>query len=137
MRQYLNLFAWAQFLSRRCLLNVVRIERVYMITLLQLIKAALMLCTVLSAHETTLIMIGDAVASFLEQEDPTTKNMCLLSLKDIRKKGYQAGSKVWKNNRFIWRERCMLETCEGNDLVTCFEQTFSMIFQATMLYTYH
>jgi hypothetical protein len=33
--------------------------------------------------------IGDAIASFLEEEDPTTKNMCLVTSKQIRKHGFQ------------------------------------------------
>ena len=33
--------------------------------------------------------LGDAVASFLEEPDPTTKDMCLVSSKQIRKHGFQ------------------------------------------------
>lgn len=33
--------------------------------------------------------LGDAVASFLEEEDPTTKDMCLVSSKQVRKNGFQ------------------------------------------------
>lgn len=35
--------------------------------------------------------LGDAIASFLESEDPTTKDMCLVSSKQIRKHGFTAG----------------------------------------------
>jgi hypothetical protein len=33
--------------------------------------------------------LGDAIVSFLEKEDATTKNMCLVSSKQIRKHGFQ------------------------------------------------
>ncbi|KAF1845476.1 uncharacterized protein K460DRAFT_311919 [Cucurbitaria berberidis CBS 394.84] len=33
--------------------------------------------------------LGDAIASFLEEEDPTTKNMCLVSSKQVRKHGFK------------------------------------------------
>jgi|TARA_R110002003_G_scaffold117_23_gene10482 hypothetical protein len=51
-----------------------------------------------------LITMGDAVASFLEQADPTTKNMCLLSIHDVRKSGYQAGAREWLDRRLRWKD---------------------------------
>ena len=33
--------------------------------------------------------MGDAIASFLEEEDPTTKDMCLVSSTQVRKNGFQ------------------------------------------------
>lgn len=51
-----------------------------------------------------LITMGDAVASFLGKSDPTTKNMCLLSIRDVRRKGYQAGARQWLNERLKWKD---------------------------------
>jgi hypothetical protein len=51
-----------------------------------------------------LITMGDGVASFLEKADPTTKDMCLLSIHDVRKKGYHPGAKEWLNQRFKWKD---------------------------------
>lgn len=34
--------------------------------------------------------LGDAIASFLEKEDTTTRDMCLVSSKQIRKRGFQS-----------------------------------------------
>jgi hypothetical protein len=44
-----------------------------------------------------LITMGDGVASFLEKADPTTKDMCLLSIHDVRKNGSTNASsgKMW------------------------------------------
>ena len=51
-----------------------------------------------------LITMGDAVASFLKKSDPYTKNMCLLSIRDVKKHGYQTGPREWSNAQFRWRD---------------------------------
>jgi hypothetical protein len=57
-----------------------------------------------------LITVGDAVASFLEKADPTTKGMCLLTIRDVRKGDYQqANSRVWLNQRFKWKDVASLK----------------------------
>jgi hypothetical protein len=48
-------------------------------------KAICMFLTVWNAKEYPLVTLGDAIASFLEVSDPTTRNMCLISKKDIDK----------------------------------------------------
>ena len=47
--------------------------------------------------------MGDAVASFLETEDTSTRNMCLVNIKDIRK-GHDPGVVVWEDPQFRWRD---------------------------------
>jgi hypothetical protein len=44
-----------------------------------------MLLTVLNAKGYPLVTLGDAIASFFEDADPTTKNMCLVSKEDVEK----------------------------------------------------
>jgi hypothetical protein len=52
-----------------------------------------------------LITVGDAVASFLEKPDATTKGMCLLSIRDVRQGDYQeANPRKWLNQRFKWKD---------------------------------
>jgi hypothetical protein len=52
-----------------------------------------------------LITVGDAIASFLEKPDPTTKHMCLLSIHDVRKKDYQeANARAWLHQRYKWKD---------------------------------
>jgi hypothetical protein len=51
-------------------------------------------CTILFTDELRLITMGYTVASFLDNEDASTKDMYLLPLKDVRTKGYQVGSRV-------------------------------------------
>lgn len=48
--------------------------------------------------------VGDAIASFLEREDPTTKELCLVSSKQIRKSGFQEpyAPQVFTRDRPRW-----------------------------------
>jgi hypothetical protein len=59
---------------------------------------------VFRVRDEPLITMGDAVASFLENSDSTTKDMCLLSIQDVRNKGYQTGPREWVNQRFRWKD---------------------------------
>jgi hypothetical protein len=65
----------------------------------------MMLYVVFYVRDEPLITMGDAVASFLDNPDSTTKNMCLLSIHDVRKKHFQAGGgREWCNPRFRWKD---------------------------------
>ena len=48
--------------------------------------------------------IGDAIASFLEREDPTTTGMCLVTSQQIRKQGFQTRyeSQMYNSTRPRW-----------------------------------
>jgi hypothetical protein len=48
-------------------------------------KAICMLLTVWNTKEYPLVTLGDAIASFLEDPDPTTTNMCLVSKENVEK----------------------------------------------------
>jgi hypothetical protein len=63
-------------------------------TVIQTVKAMVTRCTILFTDELRLITMGYTVASFLDNEDASTKDMYLLPLKDVRTKGYQVGSRV-------------------------------------------
>ncbi|KAF1848866.1 uncharacterized protein K460DRAFT_364812 [Cucurbitaria berberidis CBS 394.84] len=76
-----------------------------LITVLNLVKAALMFYIAFFISDEPIITMGDAIASFLEKSDSTTKNMCLVSLKDFKeKKGYTAGPRQWDNKRYKWKD---------------------------------
>lgn len=49
-----------------------------------------------------LITLGDAISSFLNDPDPTTKNMCLADKNEFRKTGWQATKTTWKPGRHRW-----------------------------------
>lgn len=77
-----------------------------LVTILNLIKAVLIFYTAFGTKEDPLMTMGDAVASFLERRDPTTKGMCLLSRSDVKKqKGYfPAGPKEWTGKKRRWKD---------------------------------
>lgn len=56
-----------------------------LVTLLNLFKAILIFYTAFGVKEEPLMTMGDAVASFLAEEDPTTKDMCLLTIHAAKK----------------------------------------------------
>lgn len=65
-----------------------------------------MFYTVFTTTEEPLITMGDAVASFLENEDASTRNNCLLTVKEVRSGYNQAVTEVavWEDPQFRWRD---------------------------------
>ncbi|KAF2832511.1 hypothetical protein CC86DRAFT_366289 [Ophiobolus disseminans] len=74
------------------------------VCVLNFVKAAIMFFIVFRVGDEPLITMGDAAASFLETNDPTTKNMCLLSIHDARENGYKAGAREWLDQRYRWKD---------------------------------
>ncbi|KAF1972724.1 hypothetical protein BU23DRAFT_534554 [Bimuria novae-zelandiae CBS 107.79] len=72
-----------------------------LVTILNVFKAILIFYTAFGTKEEPLMTMGDAVASFLERQDETTKGMCLLSVRDVKShKGYfPVGVKAWSGKR--------------------------------------
>ena len=71
---------------------------------LNLFKAILMVCTLLSIEEEPLMAMGDAIASFLQRPDPTTVNMCLASRTDVMAKhNFNPGPRRWAGKTYRWR----------------------------------
>jgi hypothetical protein len=77
-----------------------------LVTVLNLLKAAVMCYVALGIKENPIMTMGDAVASFLEKKDPTTAGMCLLSIHDARHNhGYfPAGRKQFERKGNAWRD---------------------------------
>lgn len=68
-------------------------------------KATIMILTWWKLRTPTLVTIGDAVTSFLDNPDPTTTGICLITKRDIqnskgRWKGQ--GAKRWAPKRHFW-----------------------------------
>ena len=67
------------------------------------IKATIMILTFVRLKEPTLVTLGDAIASFLDEPDPTTTGICLSTRADIcagRWKNQPA--KQWVSKRHFW-----------------------------------
>ncbi|KAJ4299332.1 hypothetical protein N0V90_004577 [Kalmusia sp. IMI 367209] len=89
----------------RCKIQFTRPIAIW-VTILNVFKAALIFYTAFGTKEDPLMTMGDAVASFLERKDETTKGMCLLSVRDVKShKGYfPAGPKQWTGKRRRWKD---------------------------------
>lgn len=56
-------------------------------------------------HDEPLMTMGDAVASFLEKEDSTTKDMCSSTLEDFRnRRGFLVQRRQWSDKRHRWKD---------------------------------
>jgi hypothetical protein len=88
-----------------------------LVTALNLFKAILMFCTVLLVKEDPLMTMGDAVASFMTNNDMTTKNMCLLTNDDTKTMFVRTGNnlskslghslggaKKWSRTTYRWKD---------------------------------
>jgi hypothetical protein len=71
-----------------------------LVTVLNVLKAALIFYTAFFTKEQPLMTMGDAVASFLEVEDPTTIGFCLASREDT----WSAGPRQWNGATFRWKD---------------------------------
>ncbi|KAH7120280.1 hypothetical protein B0J13DRAFT_457311 [Dactylonectria estremocensis] len=60
-----------------------------------IIKLVGLVVTWLCLEKQPLLTLGDVMASFLEHNDPETKDMCLVSRSSGRPLSWQAGSRIW------------------------------------------
>lgn len=72
-----------------------------LVTVLNLLKSILIFYTALGTKDDPLMTMGDAVASFLEKRDETTKGMCLLSMRNVKEnRGYfPTGPRTWRGKQ--------------------------------------
>ncbi|KAF2737403.1 hypothetical protein EJ04DRAFT_574588 [Polyplosphaeria fusca] len=77
-----------------------------LVTILNFVKAIIIFYTAFRVKESPLMTMGDAVASFMDSQDPTTKDMCLLTMGDAKQhKGYfPAGPKTWTQRKNRWKD---------------------------------
>lgn len=78
----------------------------YLVTFLNLFKAVLILYTVFYVKDNPLMTMGDAVASFMEDRDPTTKDLCLLTMHDLKQHRdfFPAGPREWSGQKYRWKD---------------------------------
>lgn len=76
-------FCLSQQTDEHCKLQF-SLQIVIVIIIINTLKMILMLYVVFGLSETPLMTIGDAIASFLNEEDSTTKGCCLVSKFDIK-----------------------------------------------------
>jgi hypothetical protein len=74
-----------------------------LVTIINLLKAALMFYASFQVSGEPLTTVGDAIASFLDHPDSTTKSLCLLSVTDIKKGYIRPGGREWTRPKASWR----------------------------------
>ena len=67
-----------------------------------LIKTVSMVLVFLGDGSRPLMTVGDAIASFLNEPDPATKNICLADKYFFRKNPWQERTLSWKSKRHRW-----------------------------------
>lgn len=67
-----------------------------------LVKASCMVLIVLKERSQPLVIVGDAISSFLNEPDPATKNVCLADKYFFREEGWQARKMTWLPKRHRW-----------------------------------
>lgn len=74
------------------------------------VKAVCMVLAVFESKDNPLVTVGDAVASFLNNEDTTTVGMCIVTMKEIKKGAWKHAEaiqgewypRMWKPYRAFW-----------------------------------
>ena len=74
-----------------------------LVTMINLAKAALMFYAAFYVTGEPLMTVGDAIASFIEQPDAVTRNLCLLSITDIKNGYIRPGGREWTHPESSWR----------------------------------
>lgn len=84
-----------------------------LITVLNAIKTGLIFYTAFWIKEEPVVTIGDAVSSFMENEDRTTRGMCLLSLQDVKTKNRNSWllPKQYIDKRYRWKDAISRTHC--------------------------
>ncbi|KAF2867447.1 hypothetical protein BDV95DRAFT_446910, partial [Massariosphaeria phaeospora] len=100
-----------------------------LVTILNFVKVLLILYAVFGFDEEPLITMGDAVVSFMEKEDPTTRDLCLVAMGDAKSQAFpvSTGPMVWKRTQHRWIEATTKARCIA---------TFTMFFVAILLVSY-
>lgn len=100
-------YCLAQQVEEHCKLQL-SVHLSTIVIILNAIKVILMVWVVLQVKESPLMTMGDAVASFLTEADPTTEDMCLLTKKEFRSKEYRfqkmfkKGPRPFSEKRHRW-----------------------------------
>jgi len=101
-------YCLAEKLNQRCTVEF-SIDLAMVVIVFNFAKAVVHLYTFLYVRENPLMTIGDAIASFLSQEDWTTRDLCLMSKADINLWGKIKGNGLqareparFRHNRQRW-----------------------------------
>lgn len=75
-------YCLSEKLRGQCSLNVA-VSLLFVVIVFNFIKLVAIISTIYTIKDNPLITIGDAISSFIEEEDVTTRGMCLLTREDV------------------------------------------------------
>lgn len=95
-------YCLSQELDEKCMLQF-SLPIMLTVIICNLIKTICMiLVLLLMKGSQPLVIVGDAIASFLNEPDFTTKNICLADKYFFRKKDWQTKTMTWRLERLCW-----------------------------------
>lgn len=94
-------YCLVQEVDEKCMLQF-SLPIILIVIICNLIKTACMVWVVLEGGPRPLVTVGDAVASFLNEPDFVTKNICLANKRFFRKKDWQKKLLTWQFKRHRW-----------------------------------
>lgn len=97
-------YCLVQETDEHCQLNF-SVSIMVIVIIVNMIKAVVMITTVLKLRAPALATVGDAIATFLDEPDPTTKSMCLATKDDFSKgnwKKRRVDPVPWVSKRPFW-----------------------------------
>ncbi|KUJ12911.1 uncharacterized protein LY89DRAFT_721741 [Mollisia scopiformis] len=95
-------YCMVELVEEECQLNF-SLSIMLIVIAFNVLKACLMILTALKINEPTLVTIGDAIASFLQEPDPTTEGLCLSNKIDFQNKKWALRTpKQWKPKKHFW-----------------------------------
>lgn len=93
----------SQEVDEKCALHF-SLPIMLVVIICNLIKTTCMILMVLKEGSQPLVTVGDAIASFLVEPDPATKNLCLADKYFFREESWQARRLMWTPERHRWFE---------------------------------
>ena len=94
-------YCLVQEIDEKCMLQF-SVPVMLIIIVGNLTKSVCMVLVLLEGGSRPLLTVGDAIASFLNEPDLATKNICLTDKKIFRKKLWQKRILTWKPKRHRW-----------------------------------
>lgn len=94
-------YCLVQEIDEECMLQF-SLPIMLVVIICNLIKTACMIWVAFENGPRPLVTVGDAIASFLNEPDLTTKDNCLADKDFFRKGGWQARLLTWKPERHRW-----------------------------------
>lgn len=107
---------WSEKLPERCTVQA-SLHIAVIVICLNFVKAIVMFGTAFGMKDTPLMTIGDAVESYIENPDPSTEGMCIVSRKRIAS---QEDSWPKEGNKFVSKKRLLFSSASGTRWAACF-----------------